>query len=112
MEKWHFSFEEANPEDRVGNESEGRSDDNEWLHICEVTEFIEEKKLQYSWRYDGYPGISYVTFELFDMGDKTRLKLTHDGIESFEDNKILTTANFEKSWNKILDSAMKRFVEK
>ncbi len=40
------------------------------------------EKLQYSWRYDGYEGNSFVTFELFAEGDKTRVKLTHEGLET------------------------------
>jgi hypothetical protein len=33
--------------------------------------------------YDGYSGISFITFELFPIEGKTRLKLTHAGLENF-----------------------------
>lgn len=112
MEKWYFNFEEFKAEEGFKFEFNAGSDDKKWLHICEVTEVIEEKKLQYSWRYDGYPGISYVTFELFDMGDQTRLKLTHEGIDSFENDEFLSVANFEQGWNEILGTALKNYLEK
>jgi len=74
---------------------------------------IPNKKLSYSWRYDGYPGDSYVTFELFEEGDKTRLKLTHEGIESFgTDNPDFARENFDAGWTHLISTAIKEFVEK
>ena len=53
------------------------------LHLSRLFfDVVDGKKLTYSWRYDGYPGNSFVTFELFGEGQKTRLKLTHEGIET------------------------------
>ena len=58
----------------------------DYHHICKITEVDPQRKLKYSWRYQGYEGISYVTFELFSEGKATRLKLTHEGLESFPIN--------------------------
>ena len=57
--------------------------EKQWLHLCKVIEVIPMKKLTYSWSYDGYEGNSFVTFELFSEENKTRLKLTHEGLETF-----------------------------
>ena len=77
MKKWYFVLPEFKAE--VGFFFQflgGKDPENQYLHYCEVTEVVVGKKLTYSWRYDGYEGNSFVTFELFDEGDKTLLKLT------------------------------------
>src|SRR5678816_3857573 len=84
MKQWYFDLDAFTPE--VGFEfqfyGEG-SQCEKYKHLCKITEVVTRKKLAYSWRYEGYEGNSMVTFELFDEGGKTRLKLTHEGLETF-----------------------------
>jgi uncharacterized protein YndB with AHSA1/START domain len=113
MKQWYFDFAEFKPE--VGFEFQfyGGSDEKKYLHLCKITEVITNKRLTYSWRYDGYPGNSFVTFELFDEAGKTRLKLTHKGIESFgTDNPDLAKENFVEGWNQIIGKGLKEYIEK
>ena len=72
------------------------------------------KKLTYSWRYDGYKGNSFVTFELFAEGNKTKLKLTHAELESFSANKNpdFDKKNFEGGWTQIIGTSLKEFLDK
>jgi uncharacterized protein YndB with AHSA1/START domain len=72
---------------------------------------IAQKKIAYSWRYKGEPGNSLVTFELFGEGEKTRLKLTHSGIETFPKTPAFAPKNFETGWTQLIGSELKRFVE-
>ena len=72
MKQWYFDLTAFKPEIGFEFQCEGGKDDKPYLHICKITEVIPNKKLCYSWRYDGYPGSSHVTFELFEEGDKTR----------------------------------------
>src|SRR5437868_10790444 len=83
MKQWYFDIKEFEP--RVGFEFQfyGGSEEKRYLHLCKITEAIMGKKLAYSWKYKDYPGESSVTFELFSEGNKTRLRLTHEGLESF-----------------------------
>src|SRR5690349_17413213 len=83
MKKWYFDLKEFKAE--VGFEFQfyGGKEERSYLHLCKVTEVIPFKKLKYSWRYDGYEGISFVSMELSDQGSQTKLKLTHEGLESF-----------------------------
>ena len=76
MKQWYFELKEFKPE--VGFEFQflAGDDKKQWLHLCRITEVIDKKKISYSWRYDGYTGISYVTFELFPEENKTRLSFT------------------------------------
>src|SRR5690348_15358410 len=83
MRAWYFDLNEFKPE--VGFEFEFvvEHEGNTFHHLCKVTEVIAQKKIAYAWRYKGEPGDSLVTCELFAEDDKTRLTLTHTGIESF-----------------------------
>ena len=80
--------------------------------MCKITKVVPGKKLQYSWRYKGYEGISFVTFELFAEGNKTRLVLTHDGLETFPaTNEDFAKENFVEGWNTIIGTLLPKFVE-
>jgi uncharacterized protein YndB with AHSA1/START domain len=112
MKQWYFDLKEFKPE--VGFEfsfSGGEKDGVQYLHLCKVTEVIKEKKLTYSWRYDGYGGNSFVTFELFAEGDKTRLKLTHEGLETFPAIAAFARKNFENGWTSIIGSSLPKYLE-
>jgi uncharacterized protein YndB with AHSA1/START domain len=112
MRQWYFDLKEFKPE--VGFEfqfvveHEGTTYD----HRCKITELIPRKKLAYTWRYNGHEGDSLVTFELSADGDKTRLKLTHQGLETFPKTPAYARENFEKGWTEIIGSELKQFVEK
>jgi uncharacterized protein YndB with AHSA1/START domain len=112
MKHMYFDLEEFKPEVGFEFQFEGRKDDQYYLHLCKITEVVPGKKLSYSWRYDGYEGISYVTFELFEEENHTRLKLTHEGLESFPpSNPDLARESFEAGWMHIIGTSLKNFVE-
>ena len=113
MKEWYFDLKEFKAEPGFEFQFEGGTEEKSYLHLCKITEVIVERKLRYSWRYDGYEGISFVTFELFPEGDKTKLKLTHEGLESFPaSNKDFARENFEAGWTDIIGSSLPKFVEK
>lgn len=112
MKKWYFDLTEFRTEVGFKFNFMAGDDKKKYLHLCEVTEVKENEKLKYSWRYDGYPGISFVTFELFEEGEKTRLKLTHEGIDSFGPYPELAKENFDAGWEAIIKKNLKEFIEK
>ncbi len=112
MKQWGLVIAEFEPEVGFEFEFEGGTEGRVYRHLCKVTEVIPEKKLAYTWRYDGYPGDSLVTFELFAERDKTRLKLTHSGVDSFATaHPDLSRDNFDKGWTDIVHVLIKNFVE-
>lgn len=112
MRQWYFDLKEFKPE--VGFEFEFvvEHEGTSYRHLCRVTEVIPEQRIAYTWRYKGEPGDSLVTFELFPEANKTRLKLTHAGIETFPDTPAYARKNFEAGWTAIIGSELKEFVEK
>jgi uncharacterized protein YndB with AHSA1/START domain len=112
MRKWYFDLKEFKPEAGFEFgfvvEHEGMTYD----HRCKITEVIPQRKIAYTWRYERYEGESLVTFELFAEGNKTRLKLTHTGLESFPKLPSFARDNFLKGWTEIIGSSLKKFLER
>jgi uncharacterized protein YndB with AHSA1/START domain len=112
MKKWYFDFTEFKPEVGFEFQFEGGPDGKSYLHLCKITEVIPGKKISYSWRYDGYPGNSLVTFELFKESNQTRLRLTHQGLESFgTENADLAKENFIAGWDHFIGVSIKKYLE-
>jgi len=112
LKQWYFDFPEFKPE--VGFEFQfyGGDGGEQYLHLCKIIEVIEEKKLEYSWRYDGIEGISYISFELFPENERTRLTLAHIGLATFPKNHPdFKRENFEAGWTEIIGTSLKDFVE-
>jgi uncharacterized protein YndB with AHSA1/START domain len=112
MKQWYFDIPEFKPVIGQEFQFEGGTEEKKYLHLCKVTEVIDGKKITYSWRYEGYEGNSFVTFELFPEGKKTRLKLTHAGLETFPlSNPDLEKKNFVAGWTEIIGSSLKNYLE-
>lgn len=113
MKQWYFDIAAFKPEIGFEFQFEAGKGKKCYLHLCKITEVIIGRKLTYSWRYDGYEGNSFVTFELFAEGDKTRLKLTHTGLETFPmSNPDFAKENFATGWTALIGTSLKEFVEK
>jgi len=113
MAKWYFDLADFKSEKGFTFQFfGGPSPDRQYLHICEITEVIDERKLSHSWRFDGYRGNSLLTFELSAQDNKTLLKLTHSGLETFpEENPDFAKANFVIGWNEIINVSLKKYLE-
>jgi uncharacterized protein YndB with AHSA1/START domain len=112
MKQWYFDIPDFKPETGTEFSFPGGPDDKKYIHLCKVTEVIAGKKLTHSWRYEGYEGNSFVTFELFPENGKTSVKLTHAGLETFPaDNTDFAKSNFKEGWTHIIGTSLKEYVE-
>lgn len=113
LSKWYFKLEDFKPKvgfkfDFMGGPDEGP----QYLHLCEVEEVIEGKKIAYSWRYDNYPGNSLVTWELTEKESKTLLRITHTGLETFaEAGEGFRKESFNEGWNYFVHTALPKHLE-
>jgi len=113
MKEWYFDIPSFKPE--VGFTfqftGQGKKGDN-FVHLCEVMEVVAQKKLTYSWQYKGYEGKSIVIFEFSPEGTKTKLKLTHEGLESFPASVLdFAKENFEEGWLAIIGKLLPEYLE-
>jgi uncharacterized protein YndB with AHSA1/START domain len=113
MKRWYFTLDDFKPEPGFEFRFPGQGHKGEqYIHICRVTNVIPNKKLQYSWNYQGIDGSSLVTFELFEESDRTRLKLTHEGLESFpQNNPDFAKESFKGGWTELLTVLLKKHLE-
>ncbi|HWB62750.1 MAG TPA: SRPBCC family protein, partial [Chitinophagales bacterium] len=112
LEKWFFEMPGFKPE--AGHEFSFKRNKGEQLYEYKfkITEVVEGKKISYTWAYGGIPGSSLVTYELFPEGNKTKLRLTHEGLETFPgDNPHLQICNFETGWTQILGITLPDYLE-
>jgi uncharacterized protein YndB with AHSA1/START domain len=111
MRRWYFDLKEFEPEVGFEFEFTVEHEGMKYHHLCKITEVIPQKKLAYTWRYKGHEGDSLVTYELIADGDKTRLKLTHEGLETFPKTPYFARKSFMEGWTQIIGSSLKEFVE-
>lgn len=114
MKHWYFDLGDFKPV--VGFEfqftGEGKEGEK-YLHLCEITDVVPGKKLAYSWRYNNLEGNSLLTFELFEEGSNTRLKLTHEGLETFTTNgPDFAKESFSEGWTHIIGTGLPQYLEK
>jgi uncharacterized protein YndB with AHSA1/START domain len=108
---WYFKVDDFEPVVGFEFQFSGGCDNGKYLHLCKITEVVPGNKLAYTWRYDGYEGNSLVTFELFAEGDRTRLKLTHTGLDTLPKTPAFARNRFNEGWTSLLGTRLKEFVE-
>lgn len=111
MKKWYFDVPAFKAEVGTDFTFLAGSKEEKFLHLCKVTEAIPNKKIAYTWRYEGVEGDSEVSFELFPEGDKTKLVLTHKGLENFPADAKFKRENFVTGWTHFVHTALKNFLE-
>lgn len=113
MRQWYFenipSFEpEVGFETRFTVKSQGR----DFLHVWKVTEVVPMKRITYNWKYAGHRGDSFVTFELSQQNNSTKLKLTHTVLESFpEDIPEFSREKGIEGWEFFIKKRLKAYLE-
>lgn len=110
LKQWCFEMEAFQPE--VGFEFRfyGEKDGYKFLHLCKVLEVEVEKKMKWLWSYKDVSGDTYVTFELFPQGNKTKLRLSHEGLEKLPQDENYAKQNFAEGWNMILGQLLPKHL--
>ncbi|MES2389652.1 MAG: SRPBCC domain-containing protein [Bacteroidota bacterium] len=112
MKKWYFKLDAFKPE--PGFEFQfrsGTSDGTQFLHLCKITKVVPCKMLAYTWQYQGVPGLSEVSFELFAEGTGTRVVISHSGTDSFVSaGPDFALASFTKGWTYILNISLATYL--
>ena len=113
MRQWFFEQMESF-EARVGFKTQFNVEttDRNFLHKWKITEVIPYKKIVYHWSYVGYPGESFVSFEIVENKNKTNLRLTHSGTESFpQDIPEFTRESCQAGWDYFIKTGLKEYLK-
>ena len=113
MRQWFFekipSFE---PEVGFETQFNVQSQDRNFLHMWKVTEVTPLRLIRVSWKYEAYPGDSYVVFELFEENNLTKLRLTAQVVEDFpEDIPEFRRESCIEGWIYFIKKRLKEFLE-
>lgn len=111
IERWFFDFKGFKPEPGTKFEFIVEHNNMKYHHLCQVTEVVPQRKIAYTWRYKGFAGDSLVTIELAAAGKKTKVKLTHSGLETFPPRPEFARKNFEKGWTMLVGTSLKDIAE-
>ena len=57
----------------------------DFIHLWKVTEVIHQEKIVCNWKYEGFDGDSYITFDIIEVNNQTQLTLTTKVVEDFDD---------------------------
>jgi uncharacterized protein YndB with AHSA1/START domain len=113
MKEWYFDIPDLVLEEGAEFSFWGGPEEKKYLHLCRIKEIQKQRKISYTWRYEGYAGDTLVTIEFFPEGENTRIKLTHEGIETFPaDNPDLSRERFEEGWDYIIGTGIKEYLKK
>jgi len=112
LQQWYFNIPDF--ELREGAtfnfyESEAK----QYHHQCTITAIEPLKKLQHTWMHPTHSkGSTLLTWELLPEGDKTRIRLTHSGIETLADGgPAFAKENYEQGWRQIVGESLRNFLE-
>ncbi len=114
MRLWFFdNIEEFRPEVGFQTEFKVQSQDRDFLHLWKLTEVVPMNRIVYNWRYGGYSGESFVIFELLELGNKTKLKLTAVGMDSFPDDiPEFSRESCIGGWKYFIKNRLREFLKK
>ena len=114
MRQWFFeNIPSFKPEVDFETQFNVQSQDRNFLHMWKVTEVVPQKLIRYNWKYEGYPGDSYVVYELFEENNLTKLRLTAQVLEDFpEDIPEFKRESCIEGWTYFIKERLKKYLEK
>ena len=82
------------------------------IHQWEVTDVVPRRKLSHTWRFESIPGDGMVTWEVFERGPGSTLRLTNTGLETFPaDDPLFTREACEGGWHYFIGERLKAFLD-
>lgn len=111
LQKWSFPIKAFRPEAGFEFDFAVEHKGKTYVHLCRVTEAVPNKRIAYTWRYQGHAGDSLVTFDLAAEGEHTRVTLRHTGLETFPKLPDFARENFLAGWTDLLGVYLRKFVE-
>src|SRR6476646_10866969 len=110
LKQWCFEMDAFKPEAGFRFQFYGEKDGIKFLHLCEIVEVVPERKIKWLWTYKDVPGTTYVTYELFPQQEQTKLRLTHEGLETLPQDENYAKSNFVAGWNEIIGRLLPAYL--
>lgn len=113
MRQWFFNnIEYFEPKIGFKTQFKVQSEDRIFTHLWTITEVEPLKKIVYNWKYEEYAGNSFVHFELFQLKNKTKIRVTSVVTENFPSNiPEFKPESCQNGWNYFIKRQLKKFLE-
>lgn len=83
-----------------------------FLHIWTITDAIPNQKIAYDWEFGDFEGVSNVSFDIFEKGDNTMLRVTAQINEKLPtDIPEFKRESGVGGWTYFLQDALKKYLE-
>ena len=114
MREWFFdNIEEFEPKIGFKTSFTVQSGERTFTHLWEIAEVVPLQKITYRWRYNEYPGDSFVKFEHNKKAGSTLLRLSTDVIADFPDDiPEFKRESGVQGWNYFFGKQLKAYLEK
>jgi len=114
MKQWYFgNIPSFKPEVDFETCFEVKVEDRIFTHLWKVSEVIPLQKIRYNWKFEEYPGDSFVTFELLEEGQHIELTVTAEITEDFPpDIPEFTRESGLNGWNYFIKNRLKEYLSK
>ena len=113
MVQWFFdNLPDFKPEPGFRTQFNVKAPSRDFLHLWEVTEVKQYKKIVTNWKYEGIQGESLVTFQLEAQDNKTKLTVSTKVVEDFDDNiPEFKRESCLKGWNYFINNRLNTFLQ-
>jgi len=87
-------------------------EDRKFTHLWKITKVVPFQKITYNWKYEEYPGDSYVTFELNEEKGHVKLRLLVDVVEDFPAGvPEFSRESCIQGWNYFIGKNLKEYLQ-
>lgn len=113
MIEWFFEdIPEFNAEAGFQTQFDVQAGEQNFRHLWKITEAVAEERIVYDWRYEEFPGVGKVTFEVFEEGNGSRLRVTCQGVETFpQEIPEFSRESCEEGWEYFVQGNLKSYLE-
>ena len=113
MRKWYFdNIPDFKAEVGFNTQFLVESGGRRFVHLWEVTEVETLNKVVYNWKFEGYPGDSYVSFEVSGDDESSQLRVTAEVQESFPRNiPEFTRESCMGGWTYFINQRLKAYLD-
>ncbi|MDX5420355.1 MAG: SRPBCC domain-containing protein [Hymenobacteraceae bacterium] len=114
MTQWYFeNIPDFKPEVGFKTKFVIELPERTFTHLWEVVEVEPGQQIKYLWSYEEYEGMGSVKFSLSEEGDKTTLRLTNEGLETFPaDIPEFAPESCRGGWEYFIKGRLKAYLEK
>ena len=114
MRNWYFpNIESFRTEPGFETRFVVQNDDRMFPHVWTIVNVNPLKNLRYEWRYEGYPGLAVVDFDLSETDDATELTVTFTVLEDFSDDiHEFKRERAEDGWRYLIKDSLKNYLNR